>query len=282
MRICRNDITDHIREHFGANPVRIPESRIQPLGVLEIRDNQPKFLGTFPYLVKGDFPYDIPILDSRLAEVSDVKTKKVEVEFGFRILDNFLKAFSMDPAAVGTAIKNTQKLAFSFSNVHRKYIDVLQLGKILSENDIYGDQDNFIVSGILRDDDLKLGLITDVMVSNNFSFSTYRDNESASEIDIPLIQEYVSDLEVALEVKKTSESEVKFEGREPLTFAFSCVEITIDPATGKFSRGPWLDRIRSSKGTRSIAEPEILPGDWEKFAKMEIDSNRMNPLLLEL
>lgn len=281
MRISKNDITDTISEHFGANPLRIPESRIQPLCLLEIKDNRTNYLGEFKYMVAGSFNHDIEIKDSIVSEVSNVKTKKVEFDFGFKILSNFLKAFGMDPAVVSTAIKSSKKMSFSFSGVHRKYIDVLQLGKILSDNDIYGDPDNIFISEIMNKKPLKLGLITDVLVSNNFSLNTYSENETDVDINIPLIEGYVSDAGIDLNVKKTSNSEVKFEREPALTFAFSCVEIKVDPVTGKISRGDWLKNIRSAKGMEKIRETELTNDDWNRHSKMSIDDNRANPLLIE-
>lgn len=282
MRICKNEITDTIAEHFGANPLKIPESRVQPLCLLEIKDNEANYLGEFKYMVSGDFDYDIKIKDSIVSEVSNVKTKKVEFDFGFKILSNFLKAFGMDPVVVSTAIKSSKKMSFSFTKVHRKYIDVLQLGKILSDNEVYGDPENIFISKIMNSKPLRLGLITDVLVSNNFSLSTYNENETDVDINIPLIQGYVADAEVDLNVKKTSNSEVKFERKPALTFAFSCVEIKIDPVTGKISRGDWLKNIRSAKGVEEITEAELTNKDWDRHSKMSVDDNRANPLLIEL
>ena len=281
MRISKNNITDTIADHFGANPLRIPETRIQPLCLLEIKDNKTNYLGEFKYMIAGSFDHDLEIKDSIVAEVSNVKTKKIEFDFGFKILSNFLKAFGMDPVVVSTAIKNSKKMSFSFTGVHRKYIDVLQLGKILSENDIYGDPNNIFISEIMSKKPLKLGLITDILVSNNFSLSTYSENETDVDIDIPLIEGYVSDAGINLKVNKTSNSEVKFEREPALTFAFSCVEIKVDPVTGKISRGDWMKNIRSAKGLEEINVEELTNEDWNRHSKMSIDDNKANPLLIE-
>ena len=282
MRICKNKITDTIAEHFGANPLKIPESRIQPLCLLEIKDNKTNYLGEFKYMVSGNFEHYIEIKDSIVSEVSNVKTKKVEFDFGFKILSNFLKAFGMDPAVVSNAIKSSKKMSFSFTGVHRKYFDALQLGKILSDNEICGDPDNIFISEIMANKPLKLGLITDVLVSNNFSLNTYSEKGTDVDIDIPLIQGYASDVGMGLDVKKTSNSEVKFEGAQPLTFAFSCVEIKIDPNSGKISRGDWLKNIRSIRGIEEINEADLTNEDWNRYSKMSIDDNLANPLLIEL
>jgi len=262
MRICKNDITDQIRDLFDANPLRIPEARIQPLCMLEIDDRKPKYLGEFKFLVKDGFSYDIATKTSPVAQVSHVKTKKINFKIGFDVLGNFIKAFGLDPAAIGASVKGSRKMSFSFGNVNRTYIDPLELGHILVTNDVKGDPDNIFIQDISEKKDVKLALITDVLSSTEFSLSTYKDNDTSATINIPLIQEYISNVDTNLSIEKISENEVKFKGDTPLTYAFTCVEINIDPATGKFSRGQWLDNIKSVKASG-------------------LDENQANPLLID-
>ncbi|MBL0009111.1 MAG: hypothetical protein IPP25_18555 [Saprospiraceae bacterium] len=40
VRICKNNVTDVIRDQFGANPLRVPEARIQPMCMLEVKGQQ--------------------------------------------------------------------------------------------------------------------------------------------------------------------------------------------------------------------------------------------------
>ncbi len=278
MRVCKNNITDQIRDLFDANPLKVPEARIQPLCMLEIKDHKPKYLGEFKFLVKDGFTQAIEIRTAPVSQVSNVKTKKIDFKIGFDILGNFIKAFGLDPAAVGASIKGSKKLSFSFGNVVRKYIDTLELGHILVSNDIKGDPDNMFIEEISRNEDIKLALITDVLTSTDFSLSTYKDNATGAEINIPLIQEYLANIDTNLTVEKVSENEVKFKGETPLTYAFTCVEISIDPATGKFSRGQWLDNIRSAKAHTGLGSSieELV-----EVPKLLLDDNQANPLLID-
>ncbi len=275
MRICKNNITDQIRDLFDANPLRVPEARIQPLCMLEVHNKKQKYLGEFKFLVKDGFKHSIDIKTAPVSEVSNVKTKKIDFKIGFDILGNFIKAFGLDPAAIGASVKGSGKMAFSFGNVIRKYIDTLELGHILVSNEIKGDSDNIFIADITSKKDVQLALITDVLTSTDFSLSTYKSNETHAEINIPLIQEYLSNIDTKLTIEKVSENEVKFKGDTPLTYAFTCVEINIDPETGKFSRGQWLDNIRSFNGT-SVSGTEQI-----KIPKFMLDDNQANPLLID-
>ena len=280
-RICKNDITDHIREHFGANPLKAPEARIQPLCLLEVAKNSPSYLGEFKFLVKGGFQNNIPIQEEPVASVSDKKSKIADFEVGFQILSGFLKSLGVDPASVGAAMKKSKKMAFSFQNVRRRYIDPLQFGKILSENNILGDSDNFVLHKVLTDPKIKLGLITDVMVSNNFSISTFSESETAVDVEVPLIEDALAQLNAKVNVKKTAENAVVFEAPHDLSFAFSALELLIDPQTGKFSRGNWLKKLRSASGEEKAFD-DLTQDDIRLLDRLEIDDNTQYPLMIEL
>ncbi|MDQ3016274.1 MAG: hypothetical protein M3R25_06105 [Bacteroidota bacterium] len=280
-RICKNEVTDIIRDQFGANTLKVPEARIQPMCMLEIRNGSQQYLGQFEYLVKGGFEHTIPAKTETVSSVSNQRTKVVDFNFGFGILGNFLKALGADPASVTAAIRSSQKMAFSFTNVRRTYIDPLMLGSILSQHEILADKDNFILHPALSDKQVRLGLITDIIVSNNFSLSAFTESGKNATIDVPAIANALGNVNATLKVEKTAENEVKFEGDQDLTFAFSCLEIKIDAVTGKFSRGNWLENIRSVNGESRTFE-SMKPEDVSSFEKLMIDENEEFPLLIEL
>ena len=281
MRICKNKITDLIRKNYGANPLKVPESRIQPLTVIEVKDKRMNFLGSFKYLLQGEVPEFPAFQNSTLSDISGVKTKSINIRIGFNILGGFLKAFGMDPSAVTSAVGNTKKLAFSFEQVNRKYIEPLALGHMLSSNALKGDPNNFMVQEILKDSDRQLALITDVIESNNFAMSTFTSSDAGADINIPAIEGYIAEANVNVNVNKKQANEVAFTGAQPLTFAFACVEIDIDPNTGKFSRGDWLKNIRTAKNMSAITEEEVSKEDWNTHSKLQLDENEANPLMLE-
>ena len=280
-RICKNKITDVIRDQFGANPLKVPEARIQPMCLLEIKDDHQQYLGQFKYLVKGGFNHDIPQTTDPVAAVSDVRSSLADFQTGFNILGQFLKALGADPASVTAGLKKTKKMAFSFSNVRRTYIDPLMLGSVLSHNELYGDTDNFILQPAIQDKKIKLGLITDVIISNNFCLNTFSETEAEVDIDVPAIAEALAKVNANLKVEKKKENEVKFEGPNDLTFAFTCLEIKIDPATGKFSRGDWMKNIKSLHGDARSFE-SLTREETGLLNKLMLDDNEAYPLLIDL
>lgn len=280
-RICKNHITEHIRGQFGANPLNVPEARIRPMCVLEIRKDRQQYLGEFAFLVKDGFPHTLPLNSQPVSEVSDTRSTATDFQTGFNILSGFLKALGADPAAVSASISKSRKLAFAFSNVRRNFIDVLQLGQVLSQHAVFGDTNNFILHPAMTDKKVSLGLITDVIVSNNFSLSALTESETALDIDVPTIADAIGNANAAIKVDKVSNNEVRFEGPDDLTFAFSCLEIRIDPATGKFSRGDWMKNLKSATGEARTFE-SLQPGEEQLLDRMLIDQNTEYPLLIEL
>ena len=281
MRICKNEITDHIREQFGANPLKIPEQRVQPLCVLEVRKGKQQFLGEFQYLVKGGFAYNVPVKEEAVARVSDKRSRATEFDIGFDILGGYLKALGVDPVTIKESIDKSQKLAFTFRNVQRRYLDILRFGQIISANDVYGDTQNFVLKPALEDANVTLGLITDVFVSNNFSLTTLSESESAIEVDVPAIAQAIGQTNASVKVSPKAKNEIQFEGPDQLTFAFSCLEIMIDPDTGKFSRGEWMQNLRATTGEERSLE-SLKPGEEHLLDHLLIDKNTEYPLLIEL
>jgi hypothetical protein len=280
-RICRNQITDHIREHFKANPLRAPEARIQPMCVLEIQRGKQTYLGEFKFLTKEEFSHELPMKLDPVAGVSDERSTKADFGTGFDILGGFLKVLGADPASVGAGMKKAKKMAFSFSNVRRRYIDPLQFGQILSRNNILGDKDNFMLHEAMNNKRVSLALITDVIISNNFSVSTFSESEVGVDLDVPTIANAVAGAAVDIKVEKKASNEVKFEAPHDLTFAFSALEISIDPATGKFSRGNWLRKLKSIDGKQPDIN-DLKPGEEHMLDRVLLDKNEEFQLLIEL
>lgn len=280
-RICKNHLTDHIRDRFRANPLRVPEARIQPMCVLEIQKGRQQYLGEFRFLVRDGFEHALPVSESPVAEISDSRSRSVDFKTGFGILGGFLKALSIDPASVSASIARSRKLAFSFSNVRRRFVDVLQLGQVLSQHQLFGDTNNFVLQPAMHDKKVRLGLITDVIVSNNFSLSALSDGETTVDVDVPALADVVSQANAHVKIHKTAAEDIQFEGPDDLTFAFTCLEIRIDPATGKFSRGDWMQNIRTATGELRSFE-SLQPGEEMLLERILIDENTEYPLMIDL
>ena len=274
MRICKNNLSDILRDSFQANPVKVPESRILPLIILELEKNKPKYIGNIKYLLQGSEEVEFPIHKGLASNVSNTFSKSTDLKAGFKILDGFLKGIGIDPAVVRASIKGNKTISFAFNNVKTQYIDLLEFGKILNTQDLIIDPLNFGINKA-NGKPPRLALIDRVIQSNNFSMRVFKENDSSGKIDVPLINDHLSDIKTSIKVDKSSEHEIKFSGDSYLTFAFSCIELFLEEETHKVSRGKTLDNIKS--GIRKAGSEE-----GSTFEKMDFDIPLAEPELLEL
>jgi len=279
MRICKNEITDEIRNKFGANPLKVPDSTYQPLLLLEIDRKRSKILGMLEDLLMDEFNYDLPLNSSDLAEVSGSETNKIGINLGFSILENFVTAFGGQAPDFKTALNKTKKISFSFSNVQRIWFSVLKLGKILSNHNIKADPNNIFIKNIMGKNKSRLALVTDIIISNSFSCKSYNENDLQVNIDVPLIEGMLGDMNLDMNIEKAGENEIKFNKENPLTFAFSCVEILIDE-NGNIRSGNWIENVKF-KGALDQSVENSSELDIETEAKILLDEDDYNPLLID-
>ena len=272
MRICKNKFTDHLRDLFDANPLRQPNPRYMPLSLIEIKDKRTYPLGQLEDLITGDKKLDIRITKEPMPAVSGTWSQKANIGVGVDLLSGFFKGFGLDMIGMSSSFKNARKFSFAFENVERHYFAPLALGKKLSNQEITANRDNIFIRKILDSRRYRLGLITDAIVSNNFSVATFSDTDASVEIDLPFIEQYLTELNSSTYVEKKESNIVKFSYPKPIPFAFSCIELKID-RDGNFAAGDWQDGLREV--TRSGADTHPYS------RKILIDDNPNEPLLID-
>ena len=272
MRICKNKFTDHLRGIFDANPLKQPNPRYGPLHLIEIKNKKTYPLGKFADLIQGDHDLGISINKEPMSAISSEWSKKADIRVGVDLLSGFFKGFGLDMVGVSSSFKNAKQFSFAFENVERHYFEPMELGRILSQNEIKADTGNIFISKIMESDDHRLALITDAIVSNNFSIATFSDSGSNVDIEVPVIEKYLADLDTKTAFEKKENNVIKFVHPKPIPFAFSCIELEINN-DGKFVAGEWIENLRSIKGIGGIQE--------EKVHKILIDNDSFQPLFIE-
>jgi hypothetical protein len=246
FRLCPNDTTKWLREMFGAIPLRVPESRIQPLLIIAKKGDKIDLRGELRYLLKDNTRLNSPLREDTVANALLQRTAGVNTEFGLRILDGFLQGLKMSSSPVGAVLKGSNEISFSFTNVKRRWIDLNHLGATIKNRMLDLEHPSL---GIFKGEDaVDMLLITDVIISNSFTINQEKGRDDAFDVGLPLIQEYISDLGLKVKVKSDTRKSITFEGEEYLSFAFSCVRLEFDAETGAI-------KIREvlSRGAESIA-----------------------------
>ena len=225
FRICRNDTTSMLRDLFNATPLKVPESRVRPLIVIAEKNGKSDFRGELKHLMQEGVSFELATQESIVTDVSLEKTKSIDFDLGFNILDGFFKGFGIPGGAVKTAMKNAKKISISFKNVRRIWIDKNELGGALRGKPI--DMTHPSMAPFLGDDKHQMLLISDAIVSNGFAINVDKSGSGEADIQLPEIEGIVKDANTKMNVAKTSKNSITFEGEDFLTFAFSCIQLQV-------------------------------------------------------
>ncbi|WP_461067005.1 gasdermin [Spirosoma horti] len=222
-------LLETIKDTFDANPVRIPEERLQPLTLLGKISNKAYFLGNMYNIENETLLEDKPNINkSKLANVSSKKSKKVNLDIGINILDGFLKGFGINANLFGEIknhFANVKSLSFSFDDVNRFYIEPIELFSWLQNKDI------IIKSPVLQpfmQEENSLYVIDSIITSKSFSISIENKLDNNVETTIPSLQKILATTDVKVETTSASQTGITFKGNKNLTFAFSCFNISWD------------------------------------------------------
>src|SRR4051812_10498676 len=97
LRLCSDDpVLTVLRETFEATPIRVPESRFQPLCVVSRSDRARSFVGALSDLLDDSSATSLAGLtvgESQMADLSGRETRSVSLSVGLDVLDGFLRGF---------------------------------------------------------------------------------------------------------------------------------------------------------------------------------------------
>lgn len=267
FRICKNDLTDVLRETFNASPLRVPESRVKPLMVVGKRGKETNFRGQLKFLLEGAPELEVPFEESTMANASMQRTQSISLDFGIKILEGFLSGLGLPSAApVGAHLKGAKEISFSFTDAKRLYIDPSQLGNALRGMKI--DLQHPSIGMFTRSDDpFDMLLISDAIVSKQFTVNIEKGNEHEIEASLPQLQQQIADLNAKVKVDIKDNRSITFEGEEYLTFAFACVQLEVDRQSGGLQIG---ETVLTRGG-----------GEVEKTPYAVLDEDEFEPGMIE-
>jgi hypothetical protein len=236
ITLCDGDpVVEYLRSTFGANIVRIPRASIQPLSVLAVtRGGTAKDMGRLADIVapasgseSGFAIGSEDIHDEVAPPVLGSRTGSVGVKLGVTILGGLLQALGTSKAGLSAAFEQNSSISFTFHDVHRVYIETNRLGRALQNGAI--DTASPATALYFRaDDPARLLVVDSVLTSSGFTVTASRSNGESASVDVPLLQQLVSDGSASVSFHSATSSQVSFDGPQPLTFAFTCLAVSLD------------------------------------------------------
>lgn len=231
LRLCDGDpVVEYLRSTFGANIVRIPRASLRPPEVLAARKGDTRTMGQL-----GDILVAAPafildpgdVYEEPTPPVLAQKTQAVALDLGLDILDGVLQGFGVPKAGLGGAFAPKSAISFTFHDVRRVYVEPNRLGRALQGHTV--DRENPATTLYFQDQDpWHLLLIDSVFTSPGFTVLASRSRTESAHVDVPTLQQLVSNVSAKVNVSSSVSSEVSFTGEERLTFAFTCLEVTLD------------------------------------------------------
>ena len=259
FRVCKNDITDLLRQTFNATPLRVPETRVKPLIVVSRRGAKSDFRGELKYLLAGEPELGVDLQESQLANTALQRSQSIGLNFGLKILEGFLQGFNLSPSPVGASLKGVKEISFSFTNTKRIWVDPGQLGARLKGQVV--DLKHPSVGLFTRPEDpFEMLLISDVIISNSFTVNIEKADEREFNAAMPALHTYAADASSAVKMEVKQGESVTFEGAQPLAFAFSCVLLDLNKNDGSLQVG---ETVLTKGGGKAEKSPYTLMDDDE-------------------
>jgi hypothetical protein len=231
LGLCDGDpVVEYLRSTFGANIVRIPRASLRPLEVLAARNGDTKTMGQL-----GDILGGAPQLTLKAGDLHEVpappvlaqKTRSVTFDLGLDILGGLLQGFGVPRVGIGGAFAPKSAISFNFHDVHRVYVETNRLGRLLQGCAV--DRANPATALYFEAQaPWRLLLIDSVLTSPGFTVTASRSRTESAHVDVPALQQLVGNVSAKVNLSSSASSEVSFTGDDRLSFAFTCLEVTLD------------------------------------------------------
>jgi hypothetical protein len=231
--LCDGDpVVEYLRSTFGANIVRIPRASLRPPEVIAVRAERARTMGRLGDILAADAPFVLEQADVHEEAAPPVlarKTRAVGFDLGLEILGGLLSGFGLSKAGLGAAFAPQSTISFQFHDVRRVWVEANRLGRLLRGRAIDRENPATALYFAARDP-WRLLVIDSVLTSPGFTVTAARAGAASAHVDLPTIQQLVSNASASVKVSSSASSSVSFTGKERLTFAFTCLDVSLSAA----------------------------------------------------
>jgi len=222
-------LLDAMRDTFGAQPLRVPDARVDVLCVLaSVGKDACYFRGDLAPLLEGDIRFPEYLRSSSdVSSVFSTRSSALDAKVGLKLLEGFASGFGLNEMmpAVEAQVHKGASIWVDFDRVERRFIDVGLVARRLGNARLLR---NPATEPFLRATEPAQMLIVDsVLTSKSFTMGFGTEASENADVDLGPIQEVVGNLETKVSAKRTSDTALKFEGERALTFAFTCKTVEV-------------------------------------------------------
>jgi hypothetical protein len=154
------------------------------------------------------------------------RTSSIGLDLGLDILGGLLQGFGIGKLGLGAAFTTTSAISFNFHDVHRVYLETNRLGRLLQGRAV--DRANPATRAYLDGEDpWRLLVIDSVLTSPGFTVTASSSRTESAHVDLPTLQQLLSHVSAKVSLSSSASSQVSFTGDQQLTFAFTCLEVTL-------------------------------------------------------
>lgn len=256
---CKDELALFLRKKYGYNLIKLPKEGILPLQLL-IRRNEgivDKIKNLFlPVALDDSHSYlenllksstkTLPKPKKRLIpnSLKGRKSSKISSAIAIKLFDNFFSSLAETSNEEEVAVKqqfesifkshNSWEFMFDKNSITYS-VDLINLDSYLSNSKLIKDISENTINQLMLGD---IFVITSVLMSNSFSIIEADDNDFLNKISLEKLKKLITS-DVGLNISKENNSEIKFKGRNLLTFGFQAAQLYFREP--KFSNGlPYL------------------------------------------
>ncbi|NTU85055.1 MAG: hypothetical protein HGA45_37775 [Chloroflexales bacterium] len=227
IALCREDpLVSLVHDLFGANIVRVPDARVQPLSVVVHRGGRSFFRGSLLPLLADARPLGIRPEESDLTDISGRRSRRVTLDLGVHILRGFLQGLGLPHADLTAGLEGAAYLSFAFPSARRLALDINSLGWALAERRI--DRGNPAAAILFEQPRYELLLVDSVLTSRQIAVVLSGARGQRLNIDVAALRQTLTELGGSVGATSDRDIELNLSSEADLTFAFSCVRLTFD------------------------------------------------------
>lgn len=221
--MCKDAALTYLNE-LGYNVVRFPRAEILPLDVIGRQRGSLARLGRLEQLVLPGGPPPPPVRSGiRAANLESQRSSRLGAEAAVTVLGSYLRALGGE-AKVSASFRRVKSLQLVFTDVLIDVAAPAEMGAFLGRSLL--DAANLVWQPYLAGEG-ELFVITEVLKSRRLTVDVEAGREAGLALDASALQAAVGG-KVGVSGSASSSSLISFDGSEPLTFGFKCVQLRIE------------------------------------------------------